>query len=185
MASIAPGKIGNGERPGNAEHRVVVEQPAFSVGSVEGGVQVEQFAVRLDDLKAMGEAFGDNHHAHIGQREFFRMPAQEGWRVLAQINGNIPYPPLQAANQLHFSMWRVLKMQAANSADLGSARVVELHHVAVANHSGQFPFAIKAGEGTSCIGMRRSFDHHEAWDIGRQNVHGLAHSMLARAAEVT
>jgi hypothetical protein len=114
-------------------------------------MQIEQFAVWFNDLKAMGKAFGDDHHARIGRCQFFRMPLQESWRALAQIYGNIPNAPFDAAHQFHLGMRRILKMQAPYCTHGSGSRMIDLNDWPMANHLSKFLCTIKPSESAANI----------------------------------
>ena len=68
-------------RPVDRQARVVAGDAAFGLGSVEGRVQVQQFAVGLEYLEAVRAALGNDQHARVVRRKLLGMPAEEGRRT--------------------------------------------------------------------------------------------------------
>src|SRR3546814_1429096 len=67
------------------------------------------------------------------------MPAQEGRRPGAQINGYIPDPTLQTAHELHFGVRHTLEMHASHRAHHSGARMIDLDNMTATHNGCQFP----------------------------------------------
>src|ERR1700687_612988 len=65
------------------------------------------------------------------------MPLQQSPRALAQVHGDVPDAAPKATHHFHFSVGRMLEMQAPHGPDRTRARVVDLFDVATADGIGQ------------------------------------------------
>jgi hypothetical protein len=110
----------------------------LSLGLVKSGVQVQQLTTRFQHLKSMGKTLRDNHHVYMMRRKLLGMPLFVAWGVRTQIHRNVPNSAAQAANQLHLTVGRNLKMKASDCAKSAGERMVDLDYLAATDQIDQF-----------------------------------------------
>lgn len=145
-------------------------------------VKVEQLAVTLQRLEAMGATFRDDQHARVLRGQLLGVPLQEGWRSGAQVGCDVPDAALDAANELHFRMRRMLKMHSAHRAGAGCARPVDLGNMSFADHGCQLARAKQPDELTAMIREYVRFDDGYPAYCRGQKLHSAAHANPASLA---
>lgn len=131
MGAIPFGDLRHCNRPDNPKAWVIDMEVAFRLLVEWFGVKVDQFAILRKRLKTMGESFGDKKTFSILRGKNFAMPAQEGRGTLPDVHRDIEDLAPETTDNLGFSMRRVLKVQAANSALPDGMAVVDLGNTLV------------------------------------------------------
>src|SRR5437870_3831227 len=103
--AIALRQVDDRQWPRNAQPGIIEADPALGCRSERISVEVQEFAVGLQSLKAVSASFRDDKHPAILGRKFLRMPLETRLRARPQIDRHIKYPPFKAAHKLHLRMW--------------------------------------------------------------------------------
>ena len=118
-------------------------------------MQVKEFAILCEHLESVGKPFGNDHHMCVLRGQLFGMPIQECRRSCSKVNCDIPYLTLDAANQLHFGMRSMLKMQPTYRTDVSRTGLIDLYDLSRANDFAEFVLAVQPGEVPALIGLER------------------------------
>nr|WP_252380507.1 hypothetical protein [Desulfovulcanus ferrireducens] len=150
-------------RPYNPKAWVVDMEATLSLRVERFGVKVNHFAILCKRLEAMGKPFGDKKVFSIIQGKNFAVPAQKGRGTLPDIHRDIEDLAPEATHNLGFNMWRVLKMQTANSALPEGMAVVDLGNTLVKSDLLRFLCAKKTAEETPLVLDGHKFHNIEAF----------------------
>ena len=139
-------------------------------------MEIKHFAVVAQGLEAMREAFRDDQCSVVVGAEDFAVPAQEGRRVAAQVDGDVEHFAAQAADELGFGMRRPLEVHAAHRAPAGGEGVVDLGDMAAGQDFGEFLKAEQAFQIAATVTQRFALQHAQIGQRRRQNVETGAHA---------
>ena len=110
------------QRPVDREARIARMHAAFGARRVGDRVAIEHVDVVGERLQAVRESFRDQERDAVLVAQRLRVPAQEGRRAAAQVDGDVPHLAAQAVDELLLGVRRALEVQAANAAALRGAR---------------------------------------------------------------
>ena len=140
---------------------------AFRAGHVGDRVAIEHVDVVGERLEAVREAFGDEQGDAVVGAEPLGVPAQEGRRAAAQVDGDVEHFAAQAVDELFLGLRRMLEVQAAHAAALRGVRVVDLRHRPAPAGLAQFVGAEDAREEAARVADRRAPHAHQAGERRR------------------
>lgn len=175
MGLIAGGALGDRQRPIDVEPRIDCVEGTFGGRTIGGGVKIKQFAVSGKRLEAVGETLGDNQRPVILRAQTLGVPAQEGRRTAAQIDGDVEDLTLEATDELRLGVGRRLKVQSPDRAWLGGQGVVDLGNGSAAEKGSQRVTAEDALQVTALIADGVTLQQREPAQGGRSEgeaVHG-------------
>ena len=128
MVEVAIRHIRNGDGPDDSDSGIGGMDGALRWFMKRCGMQINQFTIINQRLKAMRKPFGNQQALLIIGRQDFTMPAQKRGRVFSDIHGNIVNFAAQAADQLGFGIRGMLEMQTADRPFFNGARMVDLRN---------------------------------------------------------
>ena len=91
-------------RPGDIENRVQRTEAGFGIGVVGGTVQINEFGLVSQRLKAMGESGRDQKARTVSVLQDLTVPSQECWRPSSYIHNDIKNTTLHAGDDLRIGM---------------------------------------------------------------------------------
>ena len=111
-----------------------------------------------------------------------RVPAQEGWRRLPQVDRDVPDLALEAAYEFHFGVGWSLKVHATYRSLAGSERVIDLDDGFVPSRRPESFGAKQPLKESSRVGVMGPLDDMNSSDRCGAYEHGLRVGSLSRSS---
>lgn len=118
----------------------------------------------------MCKSLGDYKSVVVIFAQHLRMPAQESGRALAKINSDVEYLTLEAGDEFHFGVRRILEVEAADGAPKGREAVVNLLDATTRNESPQFFRTKQSFEVATAIAEGLAVYHVQAGNWSGQDI---------------